>query len=185
MMKELHETLRMEIRYAQEVQQEQADRRRIPAPALQIGDKVWLSTKNIRTTRPSKKLDQRRMGPYPISAVVGPRAYRLTLPGNLKIHPVFHINLLEPAARDDPIPGHVAPEPPPVEIEGSPEWEVSEIVDSRRYRRQLQYLVRWTGYAEPTWQPHYDLENATEKVNIFHDAHPDKPRPTGLAGARP
>jgi hypothetical protein len=183
-MRELHETLRQEMRYAQEVQQEQADRRRVPAPALHVGDMVWLSTKNIRTTRPSKKLDQRRMGPFPISAIIGPRAYRLTLPGNLKIHPVFHVNLLEPVARDDPIPGHIAPEPPPVEIEGRPEWEVSEVIDSRRYRRQLQYLVRWTGYAEPTWQPHYDLDNAQEKVMTFHVNHPDKPRPASLAGAR-
>jgi transposase InsO family protein len=185
MMRELHETLRQEMRYAQEIQQEQADQHRVPAPALQVGDKVWLSTKNIRTTRPSKKLDQRRMGPFPVSAIIGPRAYRLTLPGNLKIHPVFHVNLLELAARDDPIPGHVAPEPPPVEIEGSPEWEVSEVIDSRRYRRQLQYLVRWTGYAEPTWQPHYDLENAKDKVKVFHETHPEKPRPASLAGARP
>jgi hypothetical protein len=125
------------------------------------------------------------MGPYPITAIVGPRAYRLALPANLKIHPVFHVNLLEPAARDTPIPGHVAPEPPPIEIEGSPEWEVMEIIDSRRYRRQLQYLVRWTGYDEPTWQPHFDLENAMDKVQSFHEQHPEKPGPAGLAGARP
>jgi hypothetical protein len=119
MMRELHETLRQEMPYAQEVQQEQADRRQVPAPALQVGHMVWLSTKNIRTTRPSKKLDQRRRGPFSVSEIIGPRAYRLTLPGNLKIHPVFHVNLLEPEARDDPIPGHIAHEPPLVEIEGS------------------------------------------------------------------
>ena len=125
------------------------------------------------------------MGPYPITVIIGLRAYCLALPGNMKIYPVFHVNLLEPAARDDPIPGHVAPEPPPVEIEGSPEWEVLEILDSRRYRRQLQYLVRWTGYDEPTWQPHYDLENAGDKVRTFHNLNLDKPRPTNPTGARP
>jgi hypothetical protein len=130
---ELQAMLKEEIRYAQEIHQEQADRHRHPAPALRIGDKVWLSTKNIRTTRPSKKLDQRRMGPYPITAIVGPRAYQLGLPGNLKIHPTFHVNLLEPAAQDDPIPGQCTAEPPPIEIQGSPEWAVVELIDSRRY----------------------------------------------------
>ena len=166
-----------EIRCAQELQQEQADKHRLPAPALRVGDRVWLSTRNIRTTRPSKKLDQRRMGPYSIKAIVGPRAYRLDLPLNLKIHPVFHVNLLEPMAYDSPIPGHIIPEPPPVEIEGSPEWEVAEVLDSRHYRRQLQYLIRWEVYEEPTWQPHFDLENAPERILDFHQRFPDKSGP--------
>jgi hypothetical protein len=125
------------------------------------------------------------MGPYTVTVIVGPRAYKLALPNHLKIHPVFHVNLLEPAAMDPPIPGHIAPEPPPVKIDGSPEWEVVEIIDSRLYRRQLQYLVNWFGYDEPTWQPHFDLENSQEKVMDFHARFPDKPGPASLTGARP
>src|SRR5437879_4942278 len=61
---ELQSTMKEEIRYAQELYQEQADKHRVPAPALRVGDRVWLSTRNICTICPSKKLDQRRMGPY-------------------------------------------------------------------------------------------------------------------------
>ena len=51
---ELHAHLRTEMGYAQERQQENADRHRIPAPSFQIGDKVWLNAKNIRTRQPSR-----------------------------------------------------------------------------------------------------------------------------------
>jgi len=48
-MTELHGHLRTEMGYAQERQQENTDRHRIPAPSFQIGDKVWQNAKNIRT----------------------------------------------------------------------------------------------------------------------------------------
>jgi len=45
-----------------------------------VGDTVWLSTRNFRTTRPSKKLDYKRTGPYTVSKIINKNAYKLGLP---------------------------------------------------------------------------------------------------------
>jgi hypothetical protein len=79
-MVEIHEHTRLEIGRAQLRYQEQADRHRLPAPKFQIGDKVWLDARNISTTRPSRKLDDRRLGPYEIIQIISPQAYKLALP---------------------------------------------------------------------------------------------------------
>lgn len=39
------------------------------------GEQVWLSMKNIKTTRPSKKLDYTKTGPYTIEEKLGPLTY--------------------------------------------------------------------------------------------------------------
>src|SRR5436190_438213 len=77
-----------------------------------VGDKVWLLTPNIHTERPSKKLDWKRFGPYTISERIGLQAYRLDLPASMKIHPVFHVSLLEPY-KPSTIPGRICDPPPP------------------------------------------------------------------------
>lgn len=74
-MSETHGHLRAEMRYAQDKQQQQANSSRTPARRFTLGDTVWLSTKNIKTARPSKKLDHKRLGPFPISEVVSSYAY--------------------------------------------------------------------------------------------------------------
>ena len=51
------------------------DRRRTLAPDYKPGDKVYLDASNIQTTRPSKKLSHRRLGPFPIVAKVRNSAY--------------------------------------------------------------------------------------------------------------
>jgi len=116
-MTELHAHLRTEMGYAQDRQQENADRRRGPAPSFQVGDEVWLNGKNIRTCRPSRKLDNKHHGPYEIKGMIGTHAYRLDLPNTMKIHKVFHVSLLDLAA-NDPLEGQIIPRPPPLEIEG-------------------------------------------------------------------
>ena len=163
--------------YAQALQQEYANRTRLPAPSFQVGDLVTLNARNIKTQRPSKKLDWKRLGPFRIEEVVSSHAYRLALPSTMKVHDVFHVVLLEPAA-SDPFPGQENPPPPPVIVEGEEEWAVEEILDSRLFgpRKRLQYLVRWTGHPDPTWEPAEALEEVAA-VDTFHNLFPNKPGP--------
>ncbi|KAH8145182.1 uncharacterized protein LAJ45_10742 [Morchella importuna] len=142
-----------------------------------IGDKVFLSTRHILTKRPSKKFDWKRIGPYSIKRIVNPYAYELELPRSMKTHPVFHVSLLSPEA-GNPLPGQQQSPPPPVEIEGEEEWEVEDIVDSRKRRGAFEYLVRYTGYEDASWQPLSDLEHSPDIVRRFHERYPRKPKPT-------
>ncbi|MBW0524053.1 hypothetical protein O181_063768 [Austropuccinia psidii MF-1] len=74
-----------------------ADRKRIIPPDFQPGDNVWLASKNIKTTRPTKKLLERWLGPFEGIKKFGSLAYHLKLPQQWKtVHPVFHVSLPEP-----------------------------------------------------------------------------------------
>ena len=65
-------------------------------PALEVGDKVYPIARNIRTTRPSRKLDHQKVGPFAVEKKVGPVSYKLRLSESMeKIHPIFHIAFLE------------------------------------------------------------------------------------------
>lgn len=68
---------------------------------FQIGDRVWLSTKNLSTERPSKKLEAKRIGPFEIIKKIGPLTYKLKLPKSMKIHPVVSVAWLEKANDDE------------------------------------------------------------------------------------
>ena len=111
------------------------NRRRTPAPIYKPGDMVYLDSTDIQTTRPSKKLSHRRLGPYPVDRRVGKYAYRLTLPLSMRrLHPVFNIVKLT-LAPEDPITGRrPVPPPPPELIDGEDEYVVEEILDSRMFR---------------------------------------------------
>ncbi len=102
------------------------------------------------------------------------------------VHPIFHISQLE-LAELDPFPQCAQPLPPPVEIDGDIEYEVSEILDSKLDRhfwgnRSLCYLVHWTGYEdteeETSWISTQDLEHAQDVIWVFHCHYPSKPGPT-------
>jgi len=113
---------------------------------------------------------------------VSPYAYELDLPPAIKIHPVFHVRLLRPAATD-PVPGQRQEPPPPVEINGLEEFEVEEVLDSRFDHRgrggrpRLKYTVKWVGYEDPTEVPADYLENAQDSVRNYHLRYPQKPGP--------
>jgi hypothetical protein len=155
------------------------NQRRTPAPVYGPGDRVYLDASDIHTTRPSKKLSHRRLGPFPIERRVGMNAYRLTLPPSMKrLHPVFNVVKLM-LAPTDPIAGRYAPPPPPPElIDGEEEYVVEEIRDSRMFRRRLQYLVKWEGYGTEgnTWEYAEHVNNAPERVAEFHRRNPAAPR---------
>jgi hypothetical protein len=91
------------------------------APKFAPGDLVWLERKHIHTIRPCSKLDATKLGPFPIMEAVETRAFRLKLPKSMyRIHPVFHVSLIEPD-RANGIQGQVAPLPPLIQVAGDVE----------------------------------------------------------------
>lgn len=142
------------LKVAQEAYKKASDRRRRAVPSFRVGDKVWLSAKNLKTQVPSVKLGPKYLGPFQILAQVNAVTFRLKLPDSMRIHPVFHASLLKPF-HENSFPGRVLPPPPPVVVEGEEEFIVEGIIDSRIYRNKLQYLVKWEGYGpeENSWEP--------------------------------
>ncbi|MBW0564142.1 hypothetical protein O181_103857 [Austropuccinia psidii MF-1] len=147
-----------------------AEKSRASPPVLNPGVIIWLSSKNIKSTRPTKKLSERWLGPFPILKKVSTHAYHLKLPSEWKsIHPVFHISLLEPVKRSKIPNSHQEP-PPPIIIEEEDQWKVSQMLDSKLKRGDLWYLVEWKGLS-----PTENLKNCPELVKDFHFLYPDKP----------
>ena len=177
--------LKHQLEKAQENYKRFADRKRLEGPKFNIGDKVWLIRKNIRTARPSEKLDFRRIGPYKVLERINDVAYRLELTPSMKIHDVFHVSLLE-KYHQNTLTGRTQPRLPPIKIDGKEEFVVNDILDSRLVWKTLQYLVDWKGYGveERTWEPVKHVKNAKEKVESFHLKYPEKPgaETVGLVG---
>ena len=147
------------------------------AKTYKVGDKVWLSGRNIRTVRPAKKLDYKYHGPFMISRCIGTQAYQLDLPKSLEnIHDVFHVSLLEPYHT---IEGRAPAPPPLIEVHGEDQAEIEGILDSGVHYGKLQYLVKWLGYAvtDNEWVLTDDLGSAEEYMGDFHLKYPSKPSP--------
>ena len=173
-LKDLEAFLRAEMTWAQASMADQANKHLSAPPVFKEGDLVWLLRKNIRTQRPSSKLDSKKLGPFPVSKKISSHAYRLALPPSMRIHPVFHVSLLEPHATD-PLPGQSNPPPPPVIVGGNEEWWVEEILDVRA-RGPLRYLVKWVDDPQPTWESYRNVKDLSA-LDEFYAKYPDKRRP--------
>jgi len=65
--------------------------------------------------------------------------YRLELPKDMRIHPVFHVSLLEPA------PPNVKPA---TTAHLAKEYDVEKVLDRQFINGQPHYLIKWSGYGD-------------------------------------
>jgi len=145
-----------------------------------------LSGCNIKTCRPSKKLDDKNHGPFQIEKIISLLAVRLTLPRKWKIHNVFHVSLLEPYRtsehRAPPHPSKVLREAD--DIEQSEEYDVDKVMSSVergwRNHKRILYLVKWLDYLERKDWTEEPFDNFSvgglEKLREFHQRNPDAPK---------
>jgi hypothetical protein len=136
------------------------------------GNEVWLDSKNLRFPYPTNKLAPKWEQPFLIIKVISPLSYRLKLPTQWKIHPVFHTHLLTLFQETSAHRSNYL-HPPPDLIDGIEERKVKFITKHRLHGQSCQYLVKWKGYptADNMWEPEANLKHATELLKEYKSQH--------------
>ncbi|KAJ1594943.1 hypothetical protein NDA14_003675 [Ustilago hordei] len=151
--KERCKYLQEQIREAQRRSVDQYNRKHKDIE-FKVGDMVYINHRNWKTRRPTPKLDTWFAGPYPVQERVGRRAYRITLPANLRVHDVFHVSMLEPA-RTSSLPQRAEQPTIPSLPDEDLDFEVEALIDKRSHNGTTEYKVLWRGYSEEaaSWEP--------------------------------
>jgi hypothetical protein len=170
-MKKIRNEAAAALEKTQKTMKKYYDAHRRDAPEFKVGHKVWLEGKDVATDRPTKKLDDRRLGPYEILEKIGASAYKLRLPETDLSHPVFNEALLTPYV--EPPAERREERPAPQIVSGNEEYEVEEILKHRKRGRGYQYLVKWKNYPlnERTWEPRRHLTNTGKLLDRYNVEH--------------
>ena len=142
-----------------------------------VRDKVFLLTKNIRTERLSKKLNNKNIGLFKIKKLVR-LLYQLELPHIMKIYDVFHPNLLQKVA-NNLLPGQRNSPPPLTVVNNKEEWEVDNILDAKHDRssKKVLFRVKWKGYNDnKAWYNTISFNHAKEIIDNFYKQNLTKPQ---------
>jgi hypothetical protein len=144
------------------------DKKRTKAARLEKGQRVYLRRRtvgkkefNIKTDRRLSKFDCLRIGPFEVEEVLSHDNYKLKLPERMRIHPIFHISLLDrtpnPATEED-ISAY------------EEEYQVEKIINQRTRKGLTEYRVRWTNYdeADDTWEPVTNL-HCPKRIKEFEE----------------
>src|SRR6266481_415304 len=131
-MSQMQDKAKAALEHAADEMAQYYDHQRSPAPTYEVRAKVWLNTQNYTTTCPTKKLDHKWLGPFVIKKVVSPTAIKLHLsPCEQGIHLVISVSNICPYHPDPILECPLNPHPNLVLIDGSEEYEVESIVDSK------------------------------------------------------
>jgi hypothetical protein len=143
---------------------------------FQIGDSVLLKLHPYRQQtvfkRVHQKLATRYYGPYQIVDKIGQVAYRLQLPVEARIHPVFHVSLLKRYQTKEGIVEPRSVDIPPVTDDGELLLEPQTILDCRWHKqgRHLvaESLLQWKHMPveDATWEPTTQLQELFPTLNL-------------------
>lgn len=138
----------------------QADKHRSDRE-FQVGDQILLKLQPYAQhsvfNRPYPKLSLKYYGPYKVLKRIGKTAYKLELPAEAKVHPVFHVSQLKPFTSNYTPVFHTLPKVLDLEKDTV---EPAKIVDRRLVKKGntaiVQVQVRWTNLPQDaiTWEDH-------------------------------
>ena len=149
---------------------------RVPSPPFAVDDLVLVEAQHVYDPvsgdRPKLKLSPRWVGPWPVTEVLSPTTFRLLLPVRVRSHDVINIERLRRYTPPSVVTGRVPIQPGPVgqDATGHQLWAFEKILDKKISRRRLFYLVQWSGYQEPSWEPATFLLSQQQAVDQFEAA---------------
>jgi hypothetical protein len=158
------ESLKHHLAQAQNRMKLMADRKRIDCQ-FQVGDQVLLKlqpyTQSSVANRPYPKLAFKYFGPYKVLERVGAVAYRLELPDNALIHPVFHVSQLKPFISDHTPVFDSLPMTTDLEAAAAVPEEILERRLVKKGNRAIpQVRISWSGLSSSsaTWEDYHVLK---------------------------
>jgi len=144
----------------------------------EVNNWIWLSFRNVKTTRLCKDLKDKQLSLYQITAKVS-IFYYFRLSVSMKhLHSMFSLKLLQSYSEDSLSEQH-SESLRSIIIEDDEHWKIDDILNFRRYQDQIQYKVKWTDLDRNDEWYYVDKEkfNDSEKVlNEFHKLYSNKPR---------
>ena len=167
-MKKVQGEAEVALKKTQEEMKRYADRGRKETEVWEKRDRVLLSTKDlVFKERPTKKLTERYVGPYAIEEVVLSNVVKLQLPSSMRIHLVVNVSRI--VRYKEQVKGQKKEEGKPIEVEGVEEWEVEKILNKKKIRGVVKYLIRWKGFTAEgdTWERRENLKNVEELIGEF------------------
>ncbi|KAL1208034.1 hypothetical protein V5N11_008182 [Cardamine amara subsp. amara] len=130
---------------------------------FEIGEYVYLKLQPYRQNsvvyRSNKKLAPKYYGPYKILDKCGEVAYKLDLPAESQIHPVFHVSQRKILVGNVPTTNHLSSMFPSV-FEKEPENILERKMVNRQGRAVTKVLVKWVNepVEEATWEFLFDVQ---------------------------
>jgi len=143
----------------------------------EIESKMFLNERNIVTARSFKKLDDKMLDSFTNLDLVD-SSYKLKLSESIRVYNVFHSDLLRSAV-DDLLPDQKNELSDSIVVNDEDEWKIDDILNFRRYRRRLQYRVKWNDYDNDLNWYNADGDefmNAQKVVDDFHIRYSNKSR---------
>ncbi|XP_063935341.1 transposon Tf2-1 polyprotein isoform X1 [Daucus carota subsp. sativus] len=178
--------LQLSLLRAQQRMKKAADQHR-REEVFEVNEWVFLKLQPYRqkslARRPFEKLAPRYYGPFQVLQKIGGAAYKLALPEESRVHPVFHVSQLKRAV-GTAVASPVLPPQLNAELELVAEPE--ELLEVRRLTkgnmRILEVLIKWKGLSdfEASWEeadlianqfPNFHLEDKVSlwgRSNVIH-----------------
>ncbi len=142
----------------------------------EIDDWIWLSFRNIKTTRSCKDLKDKQLELYQITIKVE-IFYHLRLSVSMKqLHSMFSLKLLRSYFNNFLSEQH-SESLRLLTIENDEHWKIDVILNFRRYWGWIQYKIKWTELDQDNEWYYVDkeeFENSKEVLVKFHKLYSDK-----------